>query len=174
MRRRGSRARQCSPMAWPVRNSMAWSSWIRRSERFPSRRSQVSRSRISRLRAPIFMTIACWISPPPLSHPPGRNPDHRRQSGLYGGGATLRGGSGGLARYRPHEALTEGSQFIQILEQRQGLRVLCPERSPSVSGISRSMTFIGLPIRRARADMAFTFWACTGLWPRSGERAEAS
>ena len=53
-----------------------------------------------------------------------------------------------------HASLVEASHFIQILEQRQGMRVACPEEIALGSAISRSTISMRLPSAAPRAAMA--------------------
>ncbi len=55
-----------------------------------------------------------------------------------------------------HEALTEASQFVQILEQRQGLRVSCPEEIALRLDTSPRRRFSSWRLPPARAAMAST------------------
>ncbi len=53
-----------------------------------------------------------------------------------------------------HASLVEASHFIQILEQRQGMRVACPEEIALGSAISRSTISIRSPNAAPRAATA--------------------
>ena len=66
-----------------------------------------------------------------------------------------------------HASLVEASHFIQILEQRQGMRVACPEEIALGSAISRSTISMRLPSDAPRAAMASICSTFTAPSPQS-------
>jgi glucose-1-phosphate thymidylyltransferase len=138
------------------RSNMAWSSSTPAAAPCPSRRSRNSRVRTSRRPGSISTTTTFSTSPPESRHPRAANSEITDVNRVYleRGELFVRLMGRGMAwlDIRTRSSLVEASHFVQILEQRQGLRIACPEEIALRRGYISLEAFEKLAQKNARSS----------------------